>query len=242
MNIAIVEDEKTYSDTVKEYLLRFAEENAAVFDIAVFDNAISLLTNYSGKYDVILLDIKMPYINGMDAARRLRELDEKVILIFITSLAQYAVKGYEVNALDYILKPVTYGEFAIKFMRAYKKLKKKENSFIVVPTERGMAKLDPEDIAYCEVIGHNITFHTVGGDYRQYITLKAVEKKLEGLPFVRCNNCFLVNLRYCTELDGDIAVVRCGQNEHRLAMSRNRRKAFSESLKRFLSGELRGGG
>lgn len=242
MNIAIVEDEKEYSDTVKEYLLRFAEENATSFCVTVFNNAVNLLTNYSGKYDVIFLDIRMPYINGMDAARRLRELDEKVIVIFITSLAQYAIKGYEVNALDFILKPVTYGEFAMKFTRAYKKLKQKESRFIVVPTERGMAKLDPEDIAYCEVIGHNITFYTADGDYKQYIALKTVEQKLAAYPFARCNNCYLVNLRYCTALDSDTAIVRCGNKLHRLPMSRNRRKNFAQSLKRFLAGDLHGGG
>ena len=237
MNIAIVEDEKTYSDTVKEYLLRFAEENATSFCVAVFDNAVKLLTNYSGKYDVILLDIKMPYIDGMDAAHRLRALDEKVILIFITSLAQYAVKGYEVNAFDYILKPITYGEFAMKFMRAYKKHKQKESSFITVPTERGIAKLDPENIAYCEVIGHNITFHTVGGDYKQYISLKAVEQKLSDFAFMRCNNCYLVNLRYCTELDGDMVTVKSGSRSHKLAISRNRRKDFTAALRDFPDGK-----
>ena len=114
IQIAIVEDDKLASDTIKEYILRYGKENSLQFGISQYSDAVGLLDQYSAEYDIIFMDIQMPYMNGMDAAHRLRTLDQKVILIFTTSLAQYAIEGYSVDAMAYLLKPINYYEFAMK--------------------------------------------------------------------------------------------------------------------------------
>lgn len=118
VHIALVEDDVKAAETIQKYLDRYEAENQIKFDVTTFSNAIPLLENYTADYDIIFMDIRMPYMNGMDAAHRLRAIDSKVILIFITSLTQYAVAGYEVEALDYIVKPVNYYDFALKLARA----------------------------------------------------------------------------------------------------------------------------
>ena len=118
VHVAIVEDEQIHQDTLKNYLQRYESENGVSFHIDVFANPILLLENYKPVYDLIFMDIQMPDINGMDTARRLRAMDQNVLLIFVTSLAQYAIEGYEVAAVDYILKPVQYFSFAMRLTRA----------------------------------------------------------------------------------------------------------------------------
>ena len=103
LHVAIVEDEKSSRDRLKGFLQRYMEENDYKIEITEFEDGIEIVIPYRASYDVIFLDIEMPQMNGMKAAEIIREKDEHVILVFITNVARYAVKGYEVQALDYIL-------------------------------------------------------------------------------------------------------------------------------------------
>lgn len=242
VNIAIVEDEETHAETLKAYLLRYAKEKNDAFNISVFKNAILFLENYTAGYDVIFMDIRMPYMNGMDAAQKLRELDEFVVLIFITSLTQYAVKGYEVAALDYIVKPIAYGDFAMKFTRAYVRIDAQKQKYLTYKTEKGTVKVLPREIAYCEVSGHRLVLHTVNGDLEQHATLRSVEEKINDPSFCKCNHCYLVNLRFVKRLSGDEVIVEYAGRSDALQISRNRKKPFTESLKAFWEGNILSGG
>lgn len=240
IKIAIVEDEELHSERLKSHLLRFAAEKNTSFEIIVFNNAITFLENYSGNYSVIFMDIRMPYMNGMDAAHKLRELDPDVMLIFITSLTQYAIKGYEVNAQNYIVKPVTYPDFVLKFTKAYLKLQQQSALHIALPTEKGIVKLLPEEIIYCEVTKHQTVFHTIRGDFSQYTTLRAIENKLNGNTFCKCNHCYLVNLSYVKEIEGDEVILGYDGKEVSLIISRNKKKPFADAFKTHLNGGNRG--
>ena len=130
IRIAIVEDEKVYSDLIKEYLDRYLKEykdDIIGFDISVYDNAISFLENYKpSRCDLVFLDIMMPHIDGMRAAEKLREVDNSVIIIFITNMGDYAVRGYDVNATAFIKKPVSYSDFEAKLKRAVFEIKNRD--------------------------------------------------------------------------------------------------------------------
>ena len=104
--IAIVEDEEQDYLRAQGYLNRYGQEKNISFNIQRYESAEVFLTNYQSQHDIVFMDIRMGGMDGMRAARKLREMDQAVILIFLTSLAQYAVQGYEVDALDYILKPL----------------------------------------------------------------------------------------------------------------------------------------
>ena len=122
--IAIVEDDCNFIEELQSYLGQYASEEKQTFEISVFHDGAEILENYEPKYDLILLDVEMPKVNGMDAAEKIREMDESVVLMFITNMAQYAIRGYSVGALDFVMKPITYYTFSMKpFMHSSKLFK-----------------------------------------------------------------------------------------------------------------------
>lgn len=116
-NIAIIEDEEEALARIRGYLERFSSESGESFRIVVYGNAIDFLEKYKPNYDIVFMDIKLPNMDGMEAAKKLRALDRFVALVFVTNMKQFAVKGYEVDALDFIVKPVKYPDFVLKLQR-----------------------------------------------------------------------------------------------------------------------------
>ena len=110
IHVAIVDDEEEQIETTRGLLLRYEKEHDTAIRITTFNNAVTFLDPYKGDYDIVILDVKMPYLNGIDAARKLREMDEQVILFFLTTMEQYALRGYEVAAMDYLPSQIYYVE------------------------------------------------------------------------------------------------------------------------------------
>lgn len=210
IRVAIVEDERQASDLLKEYILRFEKENAVAFSVTQYADAVGLLEQYTPVFDIIFMDIQMPYMNGMDAARRLRILDQKVLLIFTTSLAQYAVEGYDVDALSYLVKPYGYFEFSMKLSKAMQRVPKVASDIIVLNTKAGSVRLSASEILYVGIRGHKTDYHTASGIYSHYSTLKIVEEKLPRETFARCNSCYLVNLFYVRRIEENTCVLSDG--------------------------------
>lgn len=229
INIAIVEDDKEQAAELEAALRQYSDEYKTPLQISVFYNAVVFLEKYTAKYDIIYMDIMMPMLNGMDASRMLREKDEQVMLIFVTSMQQFAIQGYEVGASDFIVKPVNYPEFKLKFTRVLERLPKTVNEDILIKTETGYVRLTPAQIAYVEVRGHHCVYHTALGEYRQYQTMKSVEVQLERHGFVKCNNFLLVNLAHVSKIEGMSVFV----NGVELQMSHPRRKEFSQRFAEF---------
>ena len=122
IRVAVVEDEAVHADRLIACLRRYGRENDLAFSVARFSDAISFLETYRGGFDLVFLDIRMPGIDGMEAAKRLRGIDAAVQLVFVTSLVRYAVDGYAVGAADYIVKPFSYEVFALKLSRILRQM------------------------------------------------------------------------------------------------------------------------
>lgn len=228
IKIAIVEDNEDDMLTLKRCLERFEVEKGVEFDITVFGNGIDFLSNYKVCYDIIMMDIAMPVMDGMETARKLREMDEVTQLIFITNLSQYALGGYEVGACDYIMKPVNYYSLALRFTKAVNRVKKTDD-YITMPKGGGIVKICLDKVSYIEVSGHMLTFHTVSGDITVRGTISSMEEKLSGKNFARCNSHYLVNLSHVTSVKG--LTVSCGDAS--VPMSRGKRAEFLEKMNRY---------
>lgn len=233
-NIAIIEDEEFATEDLRLVLTRFGKENGEEFRIVCFKDAVGFLTNYKANYDVVFMDIEMPYMDGMTAAVRLRELDASVMLVFVTNMAKYAVKGYEVNAFCYIVKPFGYYDFSIKMKKIIESLNSRTELKLKILSDGAVICLESMAIIYVEIRDHDLVYHTVKGNYTTYGSLKSVEELLYPVNFRRCNNCYLVNLRYVTEV--------CGYELHiggdTLQISQPKRKDFMKALSEYLGKTL----
>lgn len=230
--IVLVEDNVEAMETVKRYLERFSEEKQVRCRFFWFEKPLDFLTKYNSDYDLILLDIQMPGMNGMDLAHRIREKDGGVPIIFITNMAQFAIKGYEVEAADFIVKPVSYFDFAMKLERVLKKI---ERSFdevkIAVSSGGATTYISARNVKYVEVLKHRLKYYTVDGDYEATGTLVKTQALLEPLDFVRCNNYCLVNLRYVFGVKGYTLTLTDGNGRKtEIMISQPRKKEFMQKL------------
>ena len=231
--VAIVEDERASARVLSDCLRRYGEETGAGFDVHFFANAVEFLEAYRHNFEIVFMDVSMPGMNGMEASHRLREMDAQVVLVFVTSLAQYAVEGYEVDALDFVVKPVNYYSFKMKIKKALAAASRNTGTVLAVPCSGGVHYLKASDILYVEVQTHELIYHTASsGNLSASGTLKTVEAQLANDGFFRCNYCYLVNLNHVSRVAGNVAAV--GGDE--LQISRNRKKEFMQRLSRFYAG------
>lgn len=233
-HIAIVEDEIEFSSQLQNYLKQYQEENDVEFLISVFRDGSEILKDYCSEYDAIFLDIEMPGVNGMDAAEKIREMDEDVVIMFITNMAQYALFGYSVGALDFVMKPINYYTFSMKLRRVLKRVRKKEKEqhTIILNLADGMKKLDTKQIYYVEIQNRLLHYHTNEGEYVLKGTMQGVEEMLEEYAFAKCNHWYLVNLMHVREVKKNIAIV----GEYELEISRRNKNAFMQALTEYLGG------
>lgn len=184
-------------------------------------------------YDILLLDIEMKEMDGMEAARRIRERDDHVVIVFITAAPQYAISGYEVRALSYLLKPVPWFAFSQELKRSIDALRRNGDDSMLIETGNGQMRLELTDIVYLESIRHTIVIHTLDGKLSINGTLKDMEAKLADHHFFRSNSCYLVNLRHVTGVADQDCVMSNGE---RLRVSRPRKKTFLAALADFMGG------
>ena len=186
LKIAIVEDERECQEALIEHLRKYEKEKKEAFVVRIFNDGIDILDDYSADYDLIFLDIHMKYQDGMTTAKKIREVDADAQIVFITALAQYAIEGYKVNALDFILKPVVYEQLAMTMDKVLAVTSKyhKEKQLLVAEGER-KCKISTEDILYIEVVGHDMFFHTKDKVYSKHgIHLKTMADELAEYYFV----------------------------------------------------------
>lgn len=234
LKIKILEDQPEQMERLITLLRRYAEEHPDfTYMVQTYTAGIPLLEEYQCDTDVLFMDIQLPDILGIDAAKKIRQIDEKVLIIFITMLTQYAIEGYAVRAFDYVLKPVRYEEFTAKMDRIRRMIAHQSTALTLeLHTKEDIRRINADDITYIEVSNHDLLIHTDAETYRQWGSLRSFEEQLEGAHFVRCNACYLVNLRYVRSVNGDTVLV------HRdpLPVSKSKRREFLAALAQYKGG------
>lgn len=232
VKIAVVEDDENHIETMKSYIAAYTKEKGTLMDVQIFRDGKQIVFDYQPVYDIIFMDIEMPGMDGITAAEKIRAQDKDVILIFITNMAQYALKGYQVRARSYILKPINYYSFAFELSEAVESISRKVDHSLLLPVESGLQKISVGDIYYLESQKHRMMIHTKNGVIEIRETMKNMESKLQEFFFVRCNVSYLVNLAQVSSIVGDMVVL----GEHRVPISRQKRKAFVAALTTYIGG------
>ncbi len=229
MHIALIEDEQNEYEVFVRFAKRIEQETSTEIEISYFPDALKFISSYEFQYDAVFMDIELPSINGMKASHELRKLDEKVPLIFVTNLSQFAIEGYSVNALDYILKPLNYHSLLGIILKLKKILSNNSDSYLIIKEKDEVIKLKTDEILYLEVSNHFVSVVLKEKRYRFWGTLKSYQERLPK-TFVLCNQCYLVNLKHVKGIKDGYALL---ENE-KLLVSRNRKKAFLNALSEYL--------
>lgn len=231
IRVGVVEDDPTACQRVLDYLNQYHSETGTEFTISVFDDGEKIVEKYTPTYDILLLDIEMKHMDGMAAARQIRERDDSVVIVFITAAPQYAINGYEVQALSYLLKPVPYFAFRQEIKRSIDMVRRRADDAMLIDTGGKQMRVELSDVLYIESIRHTIIIHTLGGKLSVTGTLKDFEERLAGQSFFRSNSCYLVNMQHVVGVDGQDCVMSNGEA---LRISRPRKKAFLVALANYL--------
>ena len=231
ISIAVVDDEKVFSERLSGFIRRYSEERGLETAVTCFEDGLDITDDFRARWDIIFLDIQMKHLNGLDTARRIREADGDVIIIFVTTMAQYAINGYEVDAFDYILKPLEYPKFELRMNKAVREVdKKKAHRYVYLKKYSDVVKVSTDDLLYIEVSGHTLRYVTADGSFEKRATIGEAEEELSGLQFSRCSLSYLVNLKRVDRISKDTVII----GGHELPISRNRKKEFLEAFSDYL--------
>lgn len=225
LRIACVDNVKEITDLMTNYLMRFGEEKDVELDAAAFQGGWAFL-EAKQPFDIVFFDVDMPDLDGMSTAKELRKYDDRCIIIFLTNWAQYAINGYEVGALDFLVKPLSYSTFCLRFQRAVDAAHRNRQEDIVVTEKYGKRRIGIRDILFVETERHKLIYHTVSGPVETWEAMKPVAERLVPYGFALCNSGVLVNLRCVEKVEKNSIWVA----KKELPVSRSKKKSFLDAL------------
>ena len=232
LEISICEDEREAAEDLEACIRKFCDQNHVTCHLQVYPNPIVFLTEYKANFDLIFMDIEMPHMDGIKLSHKIREIDSEVPIIIVTNAKRMALKGYEVGALDFIIKPVNYYELALTLKKALKLIARKEQHLLTIPIKYGTRRVDAADVRYIQTSARKLVYHLAEEEIESSGTLKDLEEALYSYGFRRCNNYCLVSLRHITQVYKDEVFL----GEDHIEISRPRKKQFMQELTNYWGG------
>lgn len=235
ISIAICEDQINQQELLKKYLEKILIEYINSYEILIYNSGEELLSNYPENIDIFLLDIQMNNINGMDVARKIREIDAKnVEIIFITSIVEYIQEGYEVRAYRYLLKPIKYDDLEKHIINCIKEIENRDK-YLIINEKNNIKKIKHSEITYIEIQKKDMTIHTVNKVYLIKNSMDKIEKEINNVNFYRCHKSFLVNLEYVESIKQYVAIL---ENKEEVPISRHRFKDTKNKFYKLIGDKL----
>lgn len=234
VNIVICENDKNDQEFVKDKVVEILDDLDIEYEIKVYNSGDDLLEGYDKYTDIILLDIQMDGLDGMETARKIREFDDNVEIIFITSFVEYALEGYEVNAYRYLLKPVKDENLMTSLINCLNDRNFVKRSIVIKEGDTRI-KISFKDIMYIEVQGNDITVHTLKDTYRTKGTMSNFETEINSNMFVRCHKSYLVNLEYIKSIKRYTSIL---VNDEEVPLSRNKYKEIKDRFFEMIEDKL----
>jgi len=232
IKIALVDDESQIRNQLTGYIEKYKKANDLKCSIEHFSDAYDLVKGYKKSYDIIFMDIQMSKMDGMTAANLIRQVDQEVILVFVTNMDNYAIEGYKVDALSYVVKPIMYHDFVQQLDKAILKVEREQTDYLMISSQSNIIRVNTSEIIYIESVEHKIDIHMIHEVITFNSSLKKIEKDLNGRSFFRCHSGYLVNLRYVEEISNSEVQVA----NFRLPISRGKKKAFMMALSEYIGG------
>ena len=236
--VAVVDDERETLDGIIRLLNNYTQShgNEPIFESDAYLSGDEFFAGNPNSYEIVFLDINMPGINGLSVARKIREPNKTAVIIFCTHYAQYAVNGYEVNALGYLVKPLDEKLFNRNIDRVIKALLSSQSRRIRIKTLHGVEIVPASELLYLEIQIHNLYYYVLGENneiitYRTRGSMQEMEKQLSELDFARCSACYLVNLRRIISVVNGEVRLNGGAS---LPISRKYLRSFSDNFMKFL--------
>lgn len=235
MKFAIVDDEKLESEELKKNLEEYFQTRDTKCHVALFSDVLFFLSDYRFQFDCVFMDNDMPGLNGIAGSKKLRSMDPNVPIVFVTKMERYAAYGYEVNAVEYLVKPYSIEGFhrMIAHVEKVIQMNRKKQDFLILTTQDASIKIPYSSLYYAEVEKHNVIYHTEYGTYSVRGSMAATKAMLPNDLFALCNSGYLVNLAYVTFIGQNYVQV----GTEKLGVSRAKKKAFIEAMHRFVEGE-----
>ncbi len=231
--VAIVDDDERDSSQLSGLVENYFQQHNVPAMVRIYRDGLDFI-RATEHHDIVFMDIQMDKLDGLDAAHLMRKINREACLIFVTNMAQFAIKGYEVDALDFIVKPATGTAIAYVLDKALRRLNDNISMAFSIKTADGVVSLSTNDITYVEVFDHNLIYHTVKGDYSVRGRLSDVSEKLDRNRFVLCNRSFVVNLRYVSNIGTDSLNI----GDTRISVSKSHRKELMQRFSSFLGDQL----
>lgn len=226
IKIAIVDDERTVLSELTQKIKGYFAEKDISYTIETFLCGTDLL-QHKESFHIIFLDIQMDDLSGMDAARQLRQNGASGFIVFITALQEYVYDAFEVDASDYLLKPIDIGRFTRTMDRIYHNIQNADMGSLLIPSRGNTYQtLLFREIYYLEAVNHRIEFYTCNAVYKGYFKLAELAERLDG-RFFQCHRSYFVNLDYVCGYENGLALLNNGKQ---IPVSRLRAHEFSRAV------------
>lgn len=225
--VVIVDDCESDRRLLAGFIERFCQEENENCKVIEFKDGSEIIMNYDESFDVIFMDIEMATMDGLQAAMKIRLHDKNVPIIFTTNYVKFALSGYDVDALDYMVKPLKYFNVRNKLKKAIDYVNTTKNRFLLIKDTEGIQKISISNIYYIEKEQNYSVYHLEGGK-SVYVraNMDEIEEKMMQYHFIRCRSGCIVNASLITRYNQSSAYI--GDIEIRI--SRGMKKTFEKSL------------